>query len=109
VEHVGWDHRDVARTADAALRADPHDDLAADDPEHLVTEMGAHRTATGVGGQAAANHHEALEAVRASGNHLEAALAGSSKDLKYVVTGHQMGRCQFTKPGSTDERLRSTH
>src|SRR5215213_2658085 len=50
VEDVGWDNGDIARTAGPALVADPHDDLAADDPEHLVPEVGVHRPAAGVGG-----------------------------------------------------------
>jgi len=53
VQDVGWNHRNVARSAQPALVADPHDDLAADDSEHLVTEMGVHWTAAVVGGAGA--------------------------------------------------------
>jgi hypothetical protein len=47
---LGGTTRNVARSAQPALVADPHDDLAADDPEHLVPEMGVHLTAAVAGG-----------------------------------------------------------
>src|SRR4029453_17701604 len=53
VENVRRDNRDVAGTAGPALVTHPHDELAADDPEHLVTEMGVHRPPAGAGGRGA--------------------------------------------------------
>jgi hypothetical protein len=64
-------------------------ELAADDPEDLVTEMGVHRTAAGAGEQAPANHHEALQAVKAFGNHLEAGIGGQLEGLEVGHVRHR--------------------
>jgi hypothetical protein len=82
VQDVGWNNRNVARSAQPALVADPHDDLAADDPEHLITEMGVHRTAAVAGGQTPAHHHQPLQTIRTSSNDVKTGTVGELEGLE---------------------------